>query len=146
MHPRISYCYTEKRETKAPEVVDGLWLWKGLPGDWGYPMSVDGHIYRTSQLKPVINSLNFSNPNTFEGILDQHRIDLPYMVCLDNSPLLNIPVNKVQTANGNHCGSISAEYLNEVYLSGRQISLSNISGFENISAHQEIPLIFEQSI
>jgi hypothetical protein len=143
MHPRINYCYTEGRPTPPPKVAeDGSWPWKGLIGDWGYPMSVDAHIFRTSDIFGRIHSLPYHTPNHFEGILAQHPIDKSLMMCLDRSSVMNIPVNRVQGANGNHCGNISAEYLNGQYLSGKRLDLSHLVGFDNVSAHQEVSLAF----
>jgi len=141
MHPRIVYCYTEQRDTPPPGFeAPGLWRWQGLMGDWSYPMSVDAHIFKTADIFPLIHRLPYHTPNHFEGILANNPIMKPYMMCLDRSPVMNIPVNKVQGANGNHCGTVSAAYLNGEYLSGRRIDLDPIAGFDNISAHQEMDL------
>lgn len=143
MHPGIRYCYTEKRDTPPPSFIEpGVWSWRGLLGDWSYPMSVDAHIFNTQDIFPLVHALDYVSPNWFEGRLAQSPINKPYMMCLDKSPVLNIPVNKVQTANGNECGNVSANYLNDQYLSGKRIDLLPIIGFDNISAHQEIPLCF----
>jgi hypothetical protein len=62
------------------------------------------------------------------------------MMCFERSPIMNIPVNKVQIVNGNHCGTISAEYLNTKFLEGYVIDLEPLKEFNNISAHQEVDL------
>jgi len=143
MHPGITYCYTERRETPPPVFeAPGLWRWQGLKGDWGYPMSLDAHIFRTSDIFPLIHSLPYHNPNYFEGILACNPISKPYMMCLNRSSVMNIPVNKVQTANGNHCGSVPADWLNAQYLSGRVINLAPLVGYCNTAAHEEVPLNF----
>lgn len=147
MHPRINYCYTEKRPTPAPTVWQGagLWRWKdvGLLGDWSYTMSVDGHIFRTSDILPYVQGCSYQNPNTMEGSWWRTPIQKPFMQCYQRSRVMNIPFNRVQDANGNHAGDVSAEYLNEQYLAGKKISLNPIRGLDNVSAHQEIPLTME---
>lgn len=143
MHPAITYCYTERRETPPPSFEKpGLWRWQGLLGDWGYNMSVDGHVFRTDDLLGMIHSLPYHCPNYFEGILANHPIMKPYMMCLEKSPVMNIPVNKVQTANGNHCGTIPADFLNSQYLSGKRLDLAPLVGYDNKAAHEEVPLTF----
>jgi hypothetical protein len=123
-----------------------MWFWKGLPGDFGYPMSLDANIFRTDDIFPLACNLKYENPNTFEGVLAVNPINRPYMICYPESKVMNIPVNKVQTANGNHCGNISSDFLNREFTNLKMISLSNIKGFKNISAHQEIPLVLESSV
>ena len=149
MCPRINYCYTEKRNTPPPKFSDDLiWFWKDplLKGDWSYPMSLDANLFRTEDILPLLKSLSYENPNTLEGTLASHPIDKPYMICYKDSIVFNIPVNKVQTANGNHCGNIPADYLNKEFFKYRHISISNLEFFKNTACHQEVPLIMEDSI
>jgi len=145
MCPRLSYCYTEKRSTPPPKFTPMYeWFWPDQAGDWAYPHALDAHLFRTEDILPLAKELDYSNPNTFEGALaSRPPLHKPFMICFEESKVINIPVNKVQTANSNHCGNIPADYLNKEYLSSKRISLSNIEIFKNISAHQEIPIIFE---
>jgi hypothetical protein len=144
MHPGIRYCYTERRECPTPTFTEpGTWVWRSSISDWAYSMSCDGHIFNTADIFPLVHSLPYANPNTFEGILANHPIGKTYMMCLDKSPVMNLPVNKVQTVNGNHCGSIRADYLNDQYLRrGKRIDLAPLVGFNNYACHQEVPLTF----
>jgi hypothetical protein len=147
MHPRIAYCYTENVETPAPSFVQinpYIWEWWGLPGDWGYTQSIDFSVFRTEEILPKCHSLPYQNPNTFEGVLSAQPIHRPWMTCFEKSKIVNIPANKVQTVNGNRCGNTSAELLNTMYLTGYKIDLTNIMGFKNISAHQDISLKLRQ--
>ncbi len=45
------------------------WRWREAGGDWGYPMSLDAHIFRTGHLSRFIMELKYHNPNTLEGSL-----------------------------------------------------------------------------
>ena len=105
-------------------------------------MSLDSHVFKTADIFPMVHSLPYANPNWLEGHMANHPLPHPNMMCLPKSPAMNIPANKVQTVNGNHCGNISAKYLNDEYLAGKRIDLEPIVGFNNISAHQEMPLTF----
>lgn len=146
LHPLINYCYTEKRRTDPPEKFEEFaWEWRNYKGDWGYPMSVDGNFFLTDDIFPLMKRLKYENPNTFEGTLANNPIDKPLMMCFPKSVVMNMPINKVQTANGNHCGNVKSDYLNEKFLHNFRISLSELSHFNNISAHQEIRIKFEDA-
>jgi hypothetical protein len=144
---RINYCYTEKRETPPPIISDSnTWKWVGLPGDWGYPNSLDSNIFRTSEIMHLMRTMDYCNPNTLEGTWANHPpYDQPYMICFKESKIVNNPINKVQTANNNHCGNISAFEVNMAYLKGNCIRLEPFIGIRNISAHQELPITFTNS-
>jgi hypothetical protein len=109
-------------------------------------MSVDGGFFRTEEIHPLVARLDYKNPNTFEGTLANHPIDKPLMICLDKSAILNIPANKVQTANGNLCGDIPADKLNRLFLDRKQLSINNISGHINKAPHEEIDYIIEEML
>jgi hypothetical protein len=142
MHPGINYCYTIPCDSPAPEISPDLtWKWRGEVGDWGYPMSLDGHIFRTSDILPLMKSLDYSSPNTLEGTLANHPLSREKMVCLKDSVIVNNPCNKVQTDNANHCGDISAEFLNNAYLNGGEISMINIHGVKNTAPHTELEIL-----
>jgi hypothetical protein len=149
MCPRINYCYTEKRDTPPPKFTEDLmWFWRDptLKGDFSYPMSLDANLFRTNDILPLLKNLSYENPNTLEGTLAVHPINKPYMICYKDSLVFNIPVNKVQTANGNHCGNIPADYLNREFLKTKRISMSNLEFFKNTACHQEISLIIEDAV
>jgi hypothetical protein len=147
MCPRINYCYTEKRLTPPPVISnEGIWNWVGQPGDWGYPNSLDSCVYKTSQIIDLIRSMNYWNPNTFEGSWANHPpLNRPYMICFKESKIINNPANRVQTANNNHCGNISAGFLNTQYLNEHLIALRPFVGLKNMAAHQEVDILFTKS-
>ena len=144
MHKGINYCYTIPCDTPPPELSsDNTWDWLGLKGDWGYPMSLDGHIFRTTDILGLMKALPYRSPNTLEGALANFPLSREKMVCLNDSAIFNNPCNKVQNDNGNHCGNVSAEYLNSVYLEGKIISMDNTDGVTVTSPHTEVKIIFE---
>ena len=114
-----------------------------MPGDYGYPLSLDGHIFRSGEIYAFVKNCTYHNPNTMEGAWQHQFTDRTRMVCYDKSIVVNNPVNRVQTVNGNVHGNVTAEFLNEQYLSGKIISLTPFDGIENVSCHQEIEIIFE---
>ena len=146
MHKGITYCYTEDRDVKPPLMFeDNTWYWEGCEGDWGYPMSLDGHIFRTREILPLIKSLPYRSPNTLEGFLSNNPLKNPKMVCLDNAVILNNPCNKVQTDNTNRHGSVNPYTLNELYIHGMEIAMDNFSNTLCNSPHVEIDLIIQEA-
>lgn len=147
LHPRLKRCYPMNLTyTKTPsfnKINNSLIFdWRGQQGDYGYPMSLDGHIFRTNEILPYINNLNYNNPNSLEAILSINpNFTKKYMICYDKSIIVNNPCNIVQTNNSNLHGDQDSKKLNLDFISGKRISLSNIDGIDNISCHQEIKII-----
>ena len=107
-------------------------------------MSLDAHFFRTKDIKPYLEKLNYNNPNSLEAILSNFPINKPYMMCFDKSKIINNPCNKVQTNNHNRHGNVDSKFLNDKFLNGYRISLKNIEGIENVSCHQELEVILEK--
>jgi len=146
MCPRYDYCYPLNRRMKPPVMtLFGRWSWRNASGDWGYPMSLDGHIFRYNDIFPLVQQIEFKNPNTFENKLSQNCIATrPLMTCYSESVVVNLPVNRVQNEYGNRAGEkygVSADQLNASFLAGKRVSLAPIYSLkENRSCHHELPL------
>lgn len=148
----IVYCYPTSEDVIPPSdemfLTEKKWDWRGKRGDWGYPLSVDGHVFETSFIENVVKSIEFSNPNNFEGTMAQlvgmgffnHK---PYMTC--DWSILNIPANRVQdTALNRHGNLVSAEELNEQFLSGLRIDVTKFLHYRNNAPHIELPYVLEK--
>ena len=147
LDPNLTYCYAYNQPMSSPTFDNEMkWDWSGQSGDFGYPMSLDGHIFRTRDILPLLNNLNYCNPNSLEGMLAENPINKSKMVCLEKAPIFNIPINKVQTHNKNRHGNISAEYLNMMFLKGYRISLAPLIGFNNYACHQEVEITLKKSL
>lgn len=138
----INHCYATNQPSRVPSFVKGnVWNWTVAEGDWGYPMSVDGNIYKTDFIYECIAKINFANPNQLEASLS-HSVNRnkTYMTCYPlGSKLLNIPANIVQkTFNNRHGNIVSIEHLNKNFLSGNRIDFSWFAGYENNSVHVEL--------
>lgn len=140
LHPRLTYCYAENRNMKRPVFYqNNVFNWTKETGDYGYPMSQDGHIFRTNQIRQFHIDLDYHAPNTLEGKLHlQRRRMPPKMICYNKSKIINNPMNRVQFASINRCGNISAEFLNDKFLDGFIISLEPFVGMDNVAVHTEI--------
>ncbi len=147
MSPHINYSYANDQNLKVPEFEGDLniWKWAGQDGDWAYPMSVDGHIFRREDIVPILEKIYFNNPNLLESMLTRYRDQFEdrKMICFEKSILVNNPTNIVQTAWKNRSGSTSPKEINEIFLEGKRLKYSHLIGVENNSPHVEFPLVWE---
>lgn len=143
----LTYCYACDIDMRRPEFDQQMrWQWDGQDGDFGYPMSLDGHIFRTEDIYPLLTSLTYYNPNSLEGELSQHPLNKSKMICLNKARLFNMPINKVQNDNSNRHGSITAEYLNTMFINGYRISLKQLIGYDNNACHQEVDITLKRPL
>jgi hypothetical protein len=158
----INYCYpTSSIVTKPPSytvLINGYsygnlaeFEWKHGEGDWGYPMSLDGHVFRASFIRPIVFKLRkyFNNPNSLESVLSEtcNRgvFDyLPKMLCYHfNSKIINIPANRVQTTCLNkHNDNLTPEELNKLFVELNQVvDTDKFFKIKNNSPHMNLPLV-----
>lgn len=111
--------------------------------DFAYPLSVDGHIFKTNFIKSCLSSVGlFTNPNTLESKLQYllNRID-KNMCFLKESVLVGIPNNIVNNTHNNRRGLkfyYSEKELNNKYNNSETINLESLD-FSNINGpHKEI--------
>ena len=136
LHPYLTYCYSARVRMNSPNFDSNLlFKWYGLAGDYGYPMSLDGHFFRTKEIAAISKVLTFNNPNSFESILSSYPINRLKMICFEESIIVNNPINKVQNFNNNFHGNISAQFLNEKFLEGNIIDLEDFKGIKKIKIY-----------
>lgn len=145
MAPRMDRCHPMQIMTPPPEFEDGtVWRWAGHRGDWGYPMSIDFHIFRREDIVPLLVQLPFQSPNWLESMLAANPLSAPKMICFEESKVVNLPVNRVQDTHPNpHAGTHGQDELNAGFLAGRRLALEHLVGVENLSPHFELPLRWE---
>jgi hypothetical protein len=140
----MDYSYPADLHSGPPNFEDGtVWRWRGLDGDWGYPMSLDGHVFRTAELRPLIESIEFKNPNTLEQALALSPLPSPKLVCLPEAVVANIPANRVQTMNENRHTGGTTERLNSMFLSGARLDLEPLAGLRSNAPHTPVALRWE---
>ncbi len=128
------------------------WNWREqeIQSDFGYPLSVDGHIFRYEDIEKLIKPLNYHNPNTLEASL-QLQLNFPknYMISYGHSKMVNLPINRVNDVFNNRFGTkvnISEKELNDKFLNGEIIDYEKLD-YKNInSCHVEIPLVFKKEL
>jgi hypothetical protein len=141
LSPSVTHCFATDEPSPPPEISLGSFDWTGRTGDWGYPMSVEGHIFRTNDLLPLIMSKNFTNPCILEAVLAADPIRKPLMYCCEQSSMINIPLNKVAWGWNNPHGDVSAEWLNNEFLSGKRIDMEPYVGYKNTACHVVLPVV-----
>lgn len=152
LHPNLNYCYAAGIKLNPPVFMkDGSinWTKENPAGDFGYPMSLDGHVFKTIDILSILQIIPYKNPNSLEGMLamvannpNSTFRSKPRLLMYNKSVLFNNPINIVQTNNTNKHGDISAEHLNEEFLNGKRIK-NIFKGLENLSCHQEENIEFE---
>lgn len=126
------------------------WPWREQEeGDFKYPLSTDGHIYKTHFLQKVLKQIQFINPNSMEAGMQQF---LPssgeHMMSFLQSRLVGVPANIVTSTTNNFFGKeyfYKPEDLCSKYLDGLRIDLSQMDFSGITSAHQELKLEFYHS-
>jgi hypothetical protein len=152
-------CYTMQKLNKLEsykthsfyhdtDLIEPVISWKVGDGtnDYAYPMSVDGHIFKTEYIKNLCEILEYSNPNLFEGFLSNFGKPDMIISSYQNSKLVNSPINRVQETFQNLSGMkyrYSVEDLNEMYLDGLILNLEKMNFNEITGCHQEIQPIFK---
>jgi len=140
----IEYSYMTGRAERLPESLktEGgflTWNWSGNDVDWAYPLSVDGNVFLTSEMIPLVKCLEFKTPNSFEtslqGYVDlyENRRGISYPL----PRIVNIPSNIVQNDFANRHGGMSTGLLLREWKKGRQIDVEELAGLETNSVHVE---------
>jgi hypothetical protein len=115
---------------------------------YGYPMSVDGHIFRADQLTHFVSSLQFTGPNSLEGCLCNYKYEIaPCMASFEQSALVIVPINRVQNESENFAGlfyGIPTKELNRQYLAGNIIDYHYIDFSNIVGTHQELEYTFKR--
>ena len=94
--------------------------------DWGYPFSVDGHIYSKEALLKITGKIIFNNPNAMEGNIAcylQEKQLFSQIKANQHSCLLGFELNRVQSVAENHHLGISQEKLNYYFLDGYHLQI-----------------------
>lgn len=147
-----TYSYAHKGENAMPEFEDlgkfVKWDWtkinkeyaKGKKLDFGYPLSICSHIYRTKQIYDLSRETDFTSVNTYEAHLQFHRKRVQKnLVSYKKSATISIPVNRIQQDYPNNPSGetypVSVEDFNDCYLKGevidfRELDYSNIRSLE----------------
>lgn len=147
---QLTYCYTRSAEQPLPafgrvqSADTSLLSWRWADGEmnWGYPLSLDGHLFSRVELLRLMQSLTFTAPNSLESALQKHAALYRNRlgVCFEQSVLMNMPINRVQTEYDNHSADVTADSLLQAWQAGRQLDIGQYRDYRNKGAHEECEL------
>jgi len=146
-------CYPLNIENDIPHMQNlgnniYAFSWKEAgEGDFSYPLEVSSSVYRVNDIKPIIEGIHYSNPNSLEWVMYNyvpHLVRKQFLLCFEISPAFCNPINRVQTENTvNRTGTKSIyniERLLELYESEYRIKAEKFDNFISTGAHQEVDL------
>jgi hypothetical protein len=130
------------------DLIEPVISWKvgDSTNDYAYPMSVDGHIFKTDYIKSLCEILEYTNPNLFEAMLSNFSRNEMIISSYQNSKLVNSPINRVQNTFHNLSGikyKYSVEDLNEMFLDDVSFDFNKMKFNEITGCHQEIQPFFK---
>lgn len=143
-----SYALNRSQKPPAMRSREDLvaWDWTRADGDFGYPLSLNGHVLSAQLLLRLLRRARFSNPNHLEAELHVRRhLVPPWMLAFRESSVVSIPANIVTSTHTNRAGTdpeLSPSALNERFLAGQRIDAGAMDFSSVRGAHQEIPLVF----
>ena len=163
LHPGITFCYAFNKSVSIPplhqvmpEASWSVWEWGGPQdrGDWTFPMSLDGNVYRKQELLLTVQSVDYHNPNTLEFNMvlfvkaSTAAVTQPLMMGFHTPVLVNVPVNRVQKMHVNRFNSKyiqSNRDLNIRYLQKERLALLAMAAVKHLlnSVHIDVSLTFE---
>jgi hypothetical protein len=139
-----TFCHPLSVKQRVPDSLP--WRWREAELDFGYPLCLNGTVYRSADLLPLLN-FPFANPTELEAGLD-YRKELfrpEWMTAPLHSCCVSLPHNRVSFSSGCPAGANpewQPDALLAKYLDGWRIDLEAMD-FSNINAaHVEVPLVF----
>ena len=151
-----TYCYMLKKDQPLPafRADEDLLLfdWTASESDFGYPLEVSSSVYRVADIEPLVNNVEFSNPNTLEALMDGNKsafkASKPDLLCYGTSVAFCNPANMVQTVftanRARRDDDYGSDKLANIFAKGYRINIERYSGFIPVSCHEEVDYLFER--
>lgn len=147
--PDIDYLYSWQRPQQVPQLqkIDEGYVWQFCAADpisdWGYPHTVDMTLFCKKDIAANVITMSYCNPNTFEAQWSGHAgvIKRRWGFCFEQSKIVNLPLNLVQTSYTNNPHMKNDEFkpqeLLNIFLDGYKMDISSLFQVKNRSAHME---------
>ena len=139
----LDYCFAYDKKQVVPLfksiIVNSYknivsWNWSVEDNnDWGYPLSVDGHIFYKNEIMILLENIHFNNPNSLEGNLQLYNEAFKSKkgVSYSNVKMINVPCNLTQNLIANRTtGFFTVEDLLLVWRSGKEIDIVDFYGLK----------------
>lgn len=146
-----TWCHPQKRRQETPlGIIDYndwiVWQWRDADGDFGYPLSLNGTVYRSADLLPLLD-FPLQNPTQLEAGLAARagRFAPEWLAAPAHSCCVSLPHNRVSEDSGCPAGA-NPDWqpgpLLDAFLDGYRLDLDAMDFTGIIGAHQEVPLAF----
>jgi len=124
------------RAAPPPAAIKAPFSLRG--GDYDYPFSVDGNVYRRRDVVSLLEGLSFRNPTELEAFAHNVRRRLPFTTVKPCRPpcLVGVPANRVSDSSGMPHMGVAVSDLNRFYLEGGRLELPEIK--DDLAAHAAI--------
>jgi hypothetical protein len=122
MDREYNYCADRDEWMTVPKFENDTWEWKYSRLDWGYPMSVVFNIFRTKEIKPLVERLKFKGLE-LETKMSENPLPNPKMICFPKAKTVLVQINRVQDVAVNKALNIDPKEMNKRFLNGEIIRL-----------------------
>lgn len=117
------------------------WQFKYGRADWGYCNCNDMTLYNKNKIVNSLQKINFNSPNYEEPwsfLINEFKEEVG--LCFENSKIINIPLNLVQTElpNNKHMNLYSVQELLQMFQNGWRIDIDKFYKFNNNSPHEDV--------
>ena len=110
-------------------------------GDYWYPFSVDGNVYRRDHIVTLLDGLRFRDPTELEAKGHDVRARLPFnaVSAIVRPCLVGVPANRVSLSSGMPHMGVDPRGLNEMYLDGWYLDVKIPEHLQNkMGAHEAL--------
>lgn len=116
------------------------WRWEEGQLEWGYPISLDGHLFNANEISAMASVISFQSPNSLESSLQVFNklFSRREGICYHNPVIVNIPCNRVQDEFPNRFGGLHQEALLKAWQQGMCMDYRALRGIRPESTHQEV--------
>ena len=142
----FAIAYMRNQPTTPPDFSKGYrWAWQtASPGYWNYPMSQDGHIFRTEDFVRLLPTLKFVAAPTRWRRDNPRRPSLALIWSANNTPVLSIsPPTRSSHSSIIAVGTFLSEHLNHLFLEGKAIDVGAFAGriYDSCHIEEDLPLV-----
>lgn len=134
----VKYCYNLECDNvliKDKEDEKFIWWdWSKSYNDFGYPLSLDGHIFKTKDILKMVKKISFKN---FE------ELELGLQI-FDTFPKKQMMAYKKSKSVNNPIVNLNKNKLNSLYLENNIISFDDLDFSSIKGCYQEIDLKFKE--
>ena len=112
------------------------WKWADAKGDWGCKSSLDGNIFRRSQVLKILGVQEFYGPQSLEIALYNDMLSAELGVCEEVPSLINLAINRVSDEDILFpSGNQYVELLLKKWNDGLQIDIKKIFSIRPNACH-----------